>query len=254
MYVLDLWECYFSEPHYAGWWLYTANKSKISAIWVHLVFFLKYWSSTDASTLHCVYRIMRKKKLNTTAWIAKRGTCVSLIQHPWFVWPEICNHVIPGFFCCRTPARDAHLTKNSLLLFYFVLTSFYAQHHSFLNAHCSKGALHTELFSYRNQNSSLHCCILQMSKQCMDWAALTQDTLWPWVSSSRHFKASPKPSSTCTSYSASVILHIPLWVLTAGRLQVEFQKGNPQSPAMNFKSKKHPFLQYTPVLENPNIS
>lgn len=71
----------------------------------------------------------------------------------------------------------------------------------------------------------------------MDWAALTEHTLWPWVSSSRHFKASPEPSSTCTSYSVSVILHIPLWVLTAGRLQVEFQKGNPQSPAMNFKSK-----------------
>lgn len=177
----------FSMQVVVGIWLYTANKSKISVIWVHLVFFLDYWSSTDASTWHCVYRIMRITILNTIVWTAKRGT-----------WNSCClyqlNPTFLGVCVARTPAILSHLLFSAVgfqpgvpiwqtALCCSVLTSLHAQHHFLLNAHSSKSALHTELFSYRfllwaprlfrSQSSSLHCCTLQTSKYCTDWAALT---------------------------------------------------------------------------------
>lgn len=111
----------------AGTWLYTATKSKISGIWVHLVFFLAYWSSTEVSIWHCVYRIMRKTILNTAVWIAKWGTwnscCLCQLNPASLgdVWPEHLQSCHICCFCCRTPIRDAHLTNSSFLLCFDII-------------------------------------------------------------------------------------------------------------------------------------
>lgn len=119
--------------------LYNANKNKICGIWVHLVFFLEYWSSTEASTWHCVYRTMGKTILNTTVWIAKWGSwnsCYLRRLNPTFL----------GICVARTSAIMSHLLFSAVgfqpgmpiwqtALCCFVLTSFHAQHHS-LHTQC----------------------------------------------------------------------------------------------------------------------